>query len=404
MHQLRDFIRAALVARVAKRRPREFAGLEEGVIDRNMVKHALAQPTGALAIVARRWITGSVISGDRYARHQKGAVAGLCKECLVPDTLHHILWVCPRWSHYRTWDVLGLPPTVATQVSGIPVKDGGTDLKAYKAFVKGVPKLLHHYMQLSVTVEGHQTVVVRSSPPVEGDGGDAHPGVHVDSLYIRLRLCGKQKVPLAVICAEAPQPIRHVGEHVLYMHRGFHRMEACWRCKRRFHIGSDKTWRSWPCSDGFQVQAGAEGRPMGAKAKKAFKAFDPGHSQAHCPDGVLAACPLLKRRVENAPSHQVEVHSLQREGYGPAQWAAGGLCANTPRVLSNRGMRRRRILSKRPATVGEMQQEAGVQARMCGQHAVIRLQHKRFQCLRCKQIKAAVEQSRWNGPCVYRRE
>eukprot|EP00971_Amphidinium_carterae_P216749 4302805-Amphidinium_carterae.1 len=30
MHQLRDFIRAALVARVAKRRPREFAGLEEG--------------------------------------------------------------------------------------------------------------------------------------------------------------------------------------------------------------------------------------------------------------------------------------------------------------------------------------------------------------------------------------
>ena len=251
-HELRAFVKISLSRRLARRRPHEFDGLDTGFDRQRTVQGITAlEKEGRVieAAVARKWICGALRSRDRHVRHSRIAAPVFCARCGTRDTLHHILWECPRWSQYRKWATSQQLPTCLSTTGVVPNQwvEQGRWLKQY---LKQAPKLLYEYMKW-----------VKNAPEDSWTWGDAElehqhnvkpDTVSRDDLtkklltQVRRRLRRKQPPPPAF----CPQSIQELNGHLLRVagrltsacrDRGVPVMLTCGRCR----IRKSYTRRSW---------------------------------------------------------------------------------------------------------------------------------------------------------------
>eukprot|EP00971_Amphidinium_carterae_P338661 6476112-Amphidinium_carterae.1 len=151
-HRLREFVRGILMSRLERRRWAEFEGVSAGVdgsLSRRMIT---CQPTAAKQTLARRWLSGALLTADRWVRHNRAGHGALCVRCGVRETWPHVLWQCPLWQRYRTWVRPGTPcfeelPT-CTRVCGLVLRGSALDSAWLRAFALGAVELYGRYHEL----------------------------------------------------------------------------------------------------------------------------------------------------------------------------------------------------------------------------------------------------------------
>ena len=126
-HAVRDLCRRALMRQAAKRRPREYGNLAEGVLTSSLAPFRNARCPIQESYL-RRWHLGAVLSKERHIRHSRGAVSRFCPWCPEHvETMYHIFH-CPQRSSGHicafedsygeglptTWWEVGLLPRQAT--------------------------------------------------------------------------------------------------------------------------------------------------------------------------------------------------------------------------------------------------------------------------------------------------
>eukprot|EP00971_Amphidinium_carterae_P162540 3222550-Amphidinium_carterae.2 len=151
-HAFREFVRGLLFANLEERRAEEFGGISKGVDGEACRRMISSQPSAARQTLARRWLSGALLTADRWVRHNKAGFGALCATCGLRETWTHVLWHCPLWQKYRTWCKPGAPgfddlPT-CTRVCGIVLKGHDLDGKWLKAFALGAVELYAKYQEL----------------------------------------------------------------------------------------------------------------------------------------------------------------------------------------------------------------------------------------------------------------
>lgn len=114
-HDLREALRAALWAREARRRPKDFAGAELGV-QRVGIDQLRNMPSGPTVMAAGMW------TAQRLALCQPPLAAAACVRCdCLHETKDHRLWLCSSERGPRQELLRQLPRELARQVPwGLP--------------------------------------------------------------------------------------------------------------------------------------------------------------------------------------------------------------------------------------------------------------------------------------------
>eukprot|EP00971_Amphidinium_carterae_P238886 4742002-Amphidinium_carterae.2 len=159
-HRLREFVRCHLLRKLARRRPVEFTGVEQGV-QRKLAEVVIgAQASAARKTLARRWLTGSFITSDRWLRHSQKGTHALCCACQVPDTWRHVLWECPKWRAWRAWLKHPSQPELAccTKVCGLVPHGQEIDRKWLRLYAASAVEIYLQYHAQETSVGGYQVM------------------------------------------------------------------------------------------------------------------------------------------------------------------------------------------------------------------------------------------------------